>query len=308
MKRAAILLLSVLLVAAMALGASTAFAAKPMNVIETSNGFPSGPHFNLNIHGKKADYTCDSTAGGRSVFVAEYGDSTITFVSNKKSSVTELTVLDPCAEAFDGTPAVVQLPKEDLGYYVFARILAKPNNGKNGEPSSIILYPNPVPRLCNDTDPENPEFGNYTTCPDDSLLALGLVTTEGVYELTEQGFERFDSGTSKGKGNSKALDITGLFMWTGWVCDASLDANEDGVIDENDVPIEYDLNLDGVIDADELGAWLDAMAAEGLATFHDNQWIFNIADLVLQDQKISNSGSKLLQIRFYPVATTEFIR
>ncbi|MGB1748240.1 MAG: hypothetical protein ACPHK0_00440 [Dehalococcoidia bacterium] len=39
---------------------STASAAKPVEVVEWSNGFPSGPHYNLNIHGKKADYTCDS--------------------------------------------------------------------------------------------------------------------------------------------------------------------------------------------------------------------------------------------------------
>ena len=33
---------------------------------------------------------------------------------------------------------------------------------------------------------------------------------------------------------------------------------------------------------------------------------FNIADLVVQDQDITNDGVKLVQLRFYPVATTEF--
>jgi hypothetical protein len=54
-----------------------AFAAKPSrpdnDVIAKSNGYPSGPHFNLNIHGKKAGYTCDPTPGGNSVFILEYG-------------------------------------------------------------------------------------------------------------------------------------------------------------------------------------------------------------------------------------------
>jgi uncharacterized repeat protein (TIGR01451 family) len=35
-------------------------------------------------------------------------------------------------------------------------------------------------------------------------------------------------------------------------------------------------------------------------------WIFNIADLVWTDQGLVNDGSKLLQLRFYPVATTEY--
>lgn len=51
-----------------------------------------------------------------------------------------------------------------------------------------------------------------------------------------------------------------------------------------------------------------AMAALGLAPFYDNVWIFNIADVVVQEQTITNDGTKLLRVRFYPVATTEFIR
>ena len=35
-------------------------------------------------------------------------------------------------------------------------------------------------------------------------------------------------------------------------------------------------------------------------------WIFNIADLVITEQGLENDGTKLVQIRFYPVATTLF--
>jgi len=325
MKGIAIVAVSVLMVAILVLGISTAMAAKPQDagtnnndVIEMSNGFPSGPHFNLNIHGKKADFTCASTPGGGSVFVSEYGDSTIQYVSNKKSSVTELTVLDPCA-GFDGDPAKVQLPREELGYYVFARILGKPNNSSNdGEPSSIILVPNPVLEVCNQAegDVEN-EFGGYTDC-DGALWALGLVTTQGVYKLVDQELVRFEDPDGKGKGKSKAIDITGLFTWTGWVVDASLDTSgpdgvPDGVIDEYDVPPEYDLaanggNENGIIDPAELENWLYDMAAldPPLAELFDEVWVFDVADLVIQDQTITNDGTKLLQVRFYPVATTEF--
>ena len=119
---------------AIALGfcCTTLFAQKSQAVIERSNGFPSGAHFNLNVHGKKELFTCDpASEGGRSVFVSEYGSSTILYVSNKKSSVTELLVLDACAETLDGDPARVQLPHEPDGFYVFGRIQGKPNNGNH---------------------------------------------------------------------------------------------------------------------------------------------------------------------------------
>lgn len=306
---------SFLVLAILALGlvasasSEIASAAKPQRVIEMSNGYPSGRHFNLNIHGKKGDYTCDPSPGGNSVFIPEYGTSTLQYVSNKKSSVTELKALDPCAEAFDGDPTKVQLPKEDDGYYVFARVRAKPQNGNNAEESSIILVPDPVIEACNSTS-TTPEFGDATSCSDDeALLALGLVTASGVYELTEAGLVRFDPASSeKGKGKAKAQDITGLFLWSGYVCDDVLDLNGDGVIDEMDVPAGYDTNGLPGIQEDELYAYLADQEALGLCSFYDNEWVFNVADLVVQDQDITNDGVKLLKVRFYPVSTTEFTR
>lgn len=287
---------------------NAAMAAKPLDVIPLSNGYPSGPHFNLNIHGK-TDYTCDGIEGGNSVFISEYGDSTISYVTNRKSSITELTVLDKCAEAFDGDPAQVQIPYESEGYWVFASVKAKPNNGNNAEESSIILSPNLVREACNDTDPANPDFPTYTECPDDSLLALGLVVGSNVYEATDVGLVRFQDSDAKGKGKSKGVDITDLFKWTGYVFDAGLDSNGDGVIDLSDVPPEYDLlenggNGNGIIDDLEYDNWLSDQEAAGLATYYEDEWILNIADLVVTDQTISNDGVKLLKIRFYPVETT----
>ncbi|MFO7557457.1 MAG: hypothetical protein R6X10_01390 [Desulfobacterales bacterium] len=288
-----------------------AMAAKPIPVIEFSNGYPSGPHHNLNIHGK-SDFTCDSTEGGSSVFISEYGVSTITYVTNKKSSVTELIALDKCAEEFDGDPAKVQLPYEAQGYYVFAAIKGKPNNGKDSEESSVILSPNLAREACNDTDPSNPDFPTYTECSDDSLLTLGVIVGDNVYEATDVGFVRFENQDAPGKGNSKATDITDLFMWTGWVFDASLDGNGDGLVNENDVPLDYDLvenggNGDGVIDSSEFENWALDIESSGMASYYENEWILNIADLVLTDQTISNDGSKLLKIRFYPVETTVYL-
>jgi hypothetical protein len=309
MKKVAMLLaLAVIL----ALAVSPAIAAKPQNVVSRSNGFPSGMHFNLNIHGKDATFTCDSTAGGNSVFVPEYGTATIQYVSNKKASVYELTVLDACG--MDGT-ATVQLPYKIMlddgsvipsgGYYVFARILGKPNNGSCADgtcPSEIILQPNVVLQACND-NLTDPNFGTYTDC----LLALGLIVGENIYGATEQGFVRFDPEAVPGKGNSRGIDITNLFTYSGWVYDASLDTNGDGVIDTLDVPMSYDTDLSGVIEEDEFAQWQADMQTAGLAQYYENQWIFDIADLVVSGQDVENNGTKLLQIRFYPVATTDFV-
>ena len=122
---------------------TTAFAAKPSgpnnDVIERSNGYPSGPHFNLNVHGKKADYNCDPSPGGNSVFILEYGISTLKYLSNKKSSVRELIAQDRCAEAFDNDPALVQIPYEPEGYYVFATVKAKPQNGQEDRTNDLSL-------------------------------------------------------------------------------------------------------------------------------------------------------------------------
>jgi len=319
MRKATLILLGAVFAVACAMPWSAVLAAKSMDVIARSNGFPSGEHFNLNIHGKGDGFVCDPASGGGSVFVPEYGTSTISYVSNKRSLLAELTALDSCGEAFDQDPALVQLPYESQGYYVFARILGKPNNGStDGEPSSILLVPNPVLEVCND-DPLNPDpnFGDYTDC-DSTLWALGLVTTQGVYEATEAEFVRFDSTSTGGKGRSQGTDITGLFLWTGYVCDAALDTNgpegvPDGVINQYDVPIEYDLvanggNGNGFIDQFEMDNWLADQVDAGLATYYDNEWVFNLADLVVQDQTITNDGTKLLQIRFYPVDTTSFER
>ncbi len=327
MRKLITLVMAVILLASLS---GVALAAKPQSsgsgkdVIARSNGFPSGEHFNLNIHGKKADYVGDSTPGGKSVFVLEYNTteypkSTIQYVTNKKASLETLTVLDPLAEPFDSDPAKVQLPYESDGYYVFGRILAKPNNGKLEPVSSIILYPNEVVEACNDTDPANPDFPDYTECPDDPLLALGLIVGPNLYDAEEETYVRFDPGVTKGKGKSKATDITRLFTYTGWVVDATLDTNgpegvPDGVIDIYDVPIaDYGEEIPGENrdynnDGEETGADVEAWLTDNptMAWYFDGEWILNIADLVITEQGLVNDGTKLLQIRFYPVDTTTF--
>jgi hypothetical protein len=331
MKRNMIILVSVLLAVTLAVGGSIAMAAQPPDkgkpqhagegnqTIQRPNGFPAGPHFNLNIHGKNAThFVCNDTPGGGSIFVDEYGPATIEYVTNKKSSVENLTVLDPCA--VDGEKARVQLPYEADGYYVFGRILGKPNHGQKGNASSVILYPNVVTQACNDTG--DPDFGNWTSCD----LALGFILHYQVY-LAENNetYERFDdtSATNKGKGKSRATNITRLFTYTGWVVHPALDiypvGDPDGVINVSDIPVDdydgntttpanRDYNNDGSINELDVEAWLTDMADldPPMAWYQDGVWIFNIADLVVTEQGLVNDGTKLLQIRFYPKDGTTF--
>lgn len=312
-------------------------AGKPQDVIEKSNGFPSGPHFNLNVQGKKADYVCDPTQGGGSVFICEYGETVIQYVSNKKSSATEMVVIDPCSACFlnppDDDPIKVILPyniEVDSaiipadGYYVFGRILGKPNNGSNDIVSSIILYPNTVVEACND-DPSNPDpdFGDYTSCGE---LALGVIIGQNLYVASEETYVRFDPEATGGRGKSKATDITRLFIYSGWAVDARLDIKADGVIDAGDIPTDaWDIIQGAGIDPnrydddptwgnnndaiDLIEEWLLFQAEQDspMAWYFEQEWILNIADLVVTEQGIVNDGTTLLQVRFYPVATTEFV-
>jgi hypothetical protein len=330
MKRSVIILVSVLLAVTLAVGGSVAMAAKPPHagegnqLIPRPNGFPAGPHFNLNIHGKNAtNFVCNETPGGGSVFVDEYGPATIQYVTNKKSSVTNLTVLDPCA-VNNGT-AKVQIPYEADGYFVFGRILGKPNHGKNGNASSVILYPNVVVQACNDTGYNTSAFANLTSCPGDPLLALGFILYNQVYLAENETYVRFDPAVTKGKGRSKATDITALFTYTGWVVHPDVDISgpngtPDGVIDEYDVPVNATnttlypgIELCNIVDTANVTVeeWLcyQSGLTPPMAWYYapeDGMWIFNIADLVVTEQGLVNDGTKLLQIRFYPKDGTTF--
>jgi len=323
MKKVIFIILAVVLVLALPTAVLADKPPKPPHsgegnqLIPRPNGFPAGPHYNLNIHGKKDGFACDDTPGGGSVFVDEYGPATIQYVSNKKGSLTELMVLDPCA--VDNGIAKVQLPYESDGYYVFGRILGKPDNSSNkGDASSIILYPNVVVQACNDTGVD-PGFGNWTSCPGDPLLALGFIVHDQVYVTENETYVRFDPGVTKGKGKSKATDITALFTYVGWIVHPDLDISAPyGEITQDDVPVDayntipgtqpYDSDGNSFIDVEE---WLTYQADQTppMAWYFsvgDGMWIFNIADLVVTEQGLVNDGTKLLQIRFYPKDGTTF--
>ncbi len=276
-----------LLIAGAALLLAPSLCAQSSDV--NPNGFPSGAHYNLNILGKKDGFACPPAeidpltlqpVYGNVIFVPESGLGIQIMMQSGKGSkaaaITTLQVLDPCTAAFDGTPALMQLPKNDLGYRVYARALAKPTN----DPSMRI-----DPALVAAED----ESGN-------DLVYLGLVTSNG--------FETPYQTLTRTKGKSTAIPITGLFNWSGSVCyfnqtycdppesctETQLcctDSDGDGLFDECHALAEGEICAGTLV--------------TGYCRTYVDTWVFNIADFVTYLWSLDNSGVKLLQVRFYPV-------
>lgn len=283
------LLISIIVVLALLIGGvSAVFAAKPekwpdggkpQEVITRSNGFPSGEHETLNIHGKKAGYQCEECVPVPGlvqcnvVNIPEEGTAKISYVSGKKVKIDELTVFDSCA-GWEGEDdrAEVWLPYEAEGYWVFARALGKPAKGDPNDP----LY-DPRSIIFRNEESDNPTvfslFGDVTEPGDIPLmLPLGLITKDGAYVLMSTDdaniyLVRFDSEPAgKGRGKTQGKDITDMFMWTGWVFHPILDVNLDDNVNELDVIADscpWDADANGVIDATELQAWKDAYGGVG---------------------------------------------
>ncbi len=270
------------------------------------NGFPSGPHYNLNLIGKKADYNCTpvqideygNPVYGNVVFLPETGqDIQILIKSGRKGGkaselYTEFRVTDACA-GFDGNPAVVELPPNGKGYRVYARALAKPVGTDWTLSYGGSLFS------------AQDEYGN-------DLIDLGLVTPDGTGVTGEPVV------LQRNKGKSVGVDITPLFLWSGSVC--TINFAEPPLQTDPMDPVNYrplcwiDNDLDG-FDTDDsfsqpvlgLGGY---ECSEGTGTLiwvkvacieYVNEWIFNIAELVASDWLVDNEGTKLVQLRFYPV-------
>jgi hypothetical protein len=280
----------------------TAFAAKPQTVIDKSNGFPSGAHYNLHISGKGLSFDPDpstcNTHGGNTIFTplnstedANLMDNqTISMYVNKKTGLDHLVVRDHCTEEFDGSAGQLQLPDEfengtkiTQGMYVFARVLGGPDKGSNDKDSNIILIPNPNVEACN-LDDEDPDSGSADDCFDTNgnkqeFVELGFVTKKGAYvgDLDKDGTKLYryttDDGETpakgQGKGAKKAVDITGLFMWFGIAC-------EDGLVQDGQLTIADfdDVVINGIIEPGEGGglitlAHIDAAEALVIAAAGD---------------------------------------
>lgn len=300
------------------------------------NGFPSGPHYNLVILGKKVDFTCptyaeylEGTPDQNVIHVPQVGSEiSILMESGAKGpkndpTLAALKVTDWCSEAFDGSPAVMQLPKNADGYAVYARILGKPGP-RDGSTATFDF-------ATRDLQMVEDEFGN-------DLIALGVLTDTGITDFSGTSLERFDTG-KKGKGAKKATDISALFQYTGDVC-AINDQETFCSTPEPDscvagptvccVPVaEADgtfVEASGCSDPALAGfaACVSQVEVEGILQCPDSvafgedtttnvcevitscksfteAWIFNIADFVDVLFGADNNGAYNVQVRFYPL-------
>lgn len=250
------------------------------------NGFPSGDHFNLNLSGKKAGFACPSLEYdaynnpiyGNVVFVPEFGTGDIQLNSGsgrQSTGFTTLQVTDPCVAAFDGNPAVVQLPPATDGYWVYARAL-----GKLTDNPSMTITPGIV----------------TVSSSQETLVYLGYVTSTGFYNaMTGVTVQRV-------KGKHPAIPINNLFDWRGYVC-YSADPATIGL--EGFSPMSMclaDTDGDGtqeIVGQPVNGVCLEGTLADLFCQYYDTDWVFNIADFVSYLWGIDNDGTKLVQIRFY---------
>lgn len=303
------------------------------------NGFPSGPHYNLNIIGKKDQFICPlqadylaSTPDQNVIYVWRYdSDIEILMESGAKGpknapSLATLKVTDWCSNNIDGTPAVLQLPADPDGYAVYARITGKPGSvDQNGNGLPSFAFTDRDFTLVED------EFGN-------DLFGLGLITPTGIVDFAGNELFRFD-GSRKGKGVKQATNITELFQFSGDVCAINDQTTfcSDGSCTVGPVvccvPVQDDgsgglqQTNEGCTDPDLLGfaaceAQVEVMAGvfacdgenifDGATTTNvcevttqcktfADQWIFNIADFVNALFGADNNGSYNVQFRFYPL-------
>ncbi|MBN2283992.1 MAG: hypothetical protein JXO48_08895, partial [Deltaproteobacteria bacterium] len=222
---------------------------------------------------------------GNVIFVPEYSeqayDIEILMESGKKGpksapAATELEVTDWCSGFAPNDPAKLRLPKNDGGYAVYARVLAKPTDDPD-----IEIY-DPGLALVED------ENGN-------DLLYLGLVT--------ETGFQTEYVSFTRTKGKPTAVDITGLFLWTGSIYYLVEPAEGEYV---STLFCARDNDADGIYDEyyikdPELACDEGYTEVTLYMISYENEWVFSIADFVEYFWNIDNNGVKLIQVRFYPL-------
>jgi hypothetical protein len=241
------------------LAVSTAHAGKPTNSDGNyiGNGFPSGPHFNLLIHGKSDSFQCPDPSYYLQVTVdGDLGDD-IDVGDLVKECPAGYTCVETNVQYYGN---VINLPRDGSDVQIYAE---SGRSGPKSNPSATTLE---VTDWCTtpfDSDaasfriPADPDgyavyarvtgkpvedqyfevFGRDLTvvevecqegdtdCPTSGtydLLLLGVVTEDGAFVKVGNGdgdFERVDSSDDRGgKGVKNATDVTRMFEFTGEVC------------------------------------------------------------------------------------------
>jgi hypothetical protein len=236
---------STLLFGILVFGASTVGAGELQEVINQRSNYTSRPYFNLNTHEKASPvfFGGEIPQDEPSIFTDEYSDFTIHYVKHEKSTVTDRAVMESYTGRFkvipDEKPAKVVLSCEKEAVHVLPEVPSKPDKEENGRGSgSILWYQYSVFVACYDTDPPvpdspvYPDFPVYIESPDTFRVTPGPIHVRDVYDFISEEFIKHETETSTGKETVKLPDITRLFKWLGWFCQADIfDTDSDGNAD-----------------------------------------------------------------------------
>ncbi|MHC4322226.1 MAG: hypothetical protein ACYST3_08125 [Planctomycetota bacterium] len=249
----------------------------------------------------------------------------------------QIIVTDACTECIDGDPAEFQLPPCEAGYKVYGRALGKPadpgirkiiisagdlltatdGNEQNllelGEIIGSTITPSTAPDVEATREKGKPKTVTLsdlfkftgTICyleepagwdedpcnPDpDTLLCRNSVEDICATDLDDDGI--YDvivlKDEIKGCPEWKNLEIEpGV-----WIC--YLDRDFNGLFDDSEGGEESVPSSEGALcpEVDDIQAYCQ---------YYEDEWIFNIADLVEYYFGVVNDGVKLFQIRFYPI-------
>lgn len=254
------------------------------------NGFPRGESYKLQVIGKDSRCPQSDTQGesrnSNVVYIPTSGAGLILIQSGVGANpdVTALQVTDACSE-FDGTPAAVQLPANELGYRVFMRTLGKPG-GEIKITSQLVS--------AEDEDGSD-------------LVSLGLVTDDGFLAPSFS----LSRGQSKKSGNPGSngdrptvVDVTGLFAWNGSTCNFS-PASCSSI--ESCAEVSYCCTGISSESAFDNCVVKEGPCGEGSSevtaycqSFGDAS-VFSIGDFVTYGWQTDNNGVNNLEVRFYPV-------
>lgn len=237
LKRIRIILLSALLSGVVVFGASTAVAGQPQPSIGESIGNPIGSKLNLNIPGNYPFPFSNEKVlpDGKSIFRDEYSKLTMRYITNKGSTITDLTIFEPYTESFNDAPhdssPKLMLSCVEEEFYSVGRVRTKPHKEQNfSHDCSLLLCPNPVIEGYTDIYPAHTHFRVHKEFPEDSIPASDLSSIRNLYNVAPEEFVKLDATTSQEK--EKPPGITSLFKWLGWLCKTIfVDTNEDGDID-----------------------------------------------------------------------------
>jgi hypothetical protein len=334
MKKTAFFALSFTLVAVLAFGILTAEAGKPKTGgVFNGNGFPSGPHFNLNIKAKNPDtFTCPDQADVIKYYCPDSG-----VVYDNSPGCNDVCGSE-CIEVYGN---VIFFPQGN-GDENFSILMESGKEKPKGKPTEPVNYPdllevtdwctgfesndNAVVRIPADPDgyavyarltgdpKEDPAFEfadprlDYVEDDGQDLMLLGFISN-GVWNPS--GDPIGSISRTKGQGVRKATNITPLFMWSGDIC-TFIDWGDGGEL----IPkccIDTSEPADGIYDEciDPTDPESDPPCEEGYTieetycvNYEEPVWVFNIAEFVGMLFDIHPDGAykaSLIQIRFYPL-------